>query len=214
MLTTPGRGFVQKANLNMPTLPHRERKSSESLQPGRLAELDRQIASGKGDVDRTPPWMKAAERREAKAARMRDRIAARADIRFPNTELSRPIQLTLPGPPRKLAPSVAEALSRIDMGVVTVREFMTPGKGRAELTHVRRLVAFQLRARHKHLSLPEIGRLMGGLNHTSVLHLIRTCPERERRVILADTKREEERHKQEERMKSEPVDYNAWDEWI
>lgn len=198
----------------MPTVAHSERKSSERFppfasRPG-FEELDRLIADGKGDAPRAPAVLTPDQRREKRFQEMRERAKTHAHI--PIAELSRPIQISLPGPPRKLARPVREALAQIDIGDVSLRNLLTAGKGSRELTRLRQYIAVYLRA--KKFSLPAIGRMLGGLNHASVLYLIRHCPARERELLLADIERAEERQKQENKLRSEPIDYTSWDEWI
>jgi len=211
----------------MSSLPSLRRKSSETFNPPHanplaspsipgMEELDELIASGQGDQPRMPVQTARELSFQARAAKMRERMALLpSNVLRP--ELARPIQLSLPGPGRKLPPVIRAALGialevvGFDIGL-SVREFMTPGKGRRELFQVRQLVAVQLRA--KKLSFPTIGRMMGGVHHTSVLYMVRTCPERERRMVLAEVEQAEERQKQNEKFLSEPVDYTAWDEWI
>lgn len=212
----------------MPTLPHSERKSSEVRsfftvpQESRLEELNHLIESGQGNKAQPIEEMRRelrAARREDRAAKMRERMANRAILPdIPRSELSRPIQLGLAGSTPRL-PNIVRAALRVALEIlgydeispITVRELMTPGRGPRILFHVRRLIAVQLRARN--LSLPNIGRLMGGLDHASVHYMLKRCPERERTLALAAIRRSEERQKEENKLR-EPINVYAWDEWI
>jgi hypothetical protein len=123
--------------------------------------------------------------------------------------------------PKQIRPIVRDALKRaveilqIDASQLSTRELFTPGRGGGSTIFiVRQMIAIRLRASRKHLSLPDIGRLMGGFHHTSILYMINHCPERERRLMLADIELAEERRKQEQERLDGPIDYTAWDEWI
>jgi transposase-like protein len=87
----------------------------------------------------------------------------------------------------------------------------TAGKGRPAVTRARQVIAIQLSARN--YSLSQIGRLLA-VNHSSIYHLLKTAPAREREMAQASVQRQAERQNKLIELRKQPVDYTAWDEWI
>jgi hypothetical protein len=200
----------------MPTLASSKRKSSEKLVPDvangqyvqyeDIARLDKVIRCG--DVDRERPRREEVFERRSRAMLERRQRAIESLPAISPTQLSRVIQLQIGLAQVKLPPLIKDLFLKIGMAHgATLQEILIPGRGNREVCICRRLIALHLRAQG--LSFPRIARYMN-CHHTSVIYQLRHATYQERQAVECQIKAA-----QEQRVKQrEPVNYQAWDEWI
>ena len=149
-----------------------------SADSGRMAELDAQIAAGKGDEapkratvrSLIPAILEACERAEDPPA-------------VPKTDLERQIAELLDrfNVPSRVTGSAHRIISTVArLSGYSVREICGPCQCEP-LTTVRHIAIYLVWSKLR-WSLPQIGRMFGGRHHTTVLHAIRKIGREQRKT--------------------------------